>query len=138
MNAFWWALLTACIWGFVPIMEKFGLNKVEPFVALFYRSLGVILGLLCLVFFVLKPSQIRHVEPKAALILVAAGFMASFLAQIAFYHGLKIGEVSRVTPVSGTYPLIAFMLGVLILGETMTLLKLAGVVLIVTGAWLLR
>ena len=138
MNAFWWAILTACIWGFVPIMEKFGLAKVEPFVALFYRCLGVVLGLMCLVLFVVKPVQIKSIDARAALVLVAAGFMASFLAQITFYHGLKIGEVSRVTPISGTYPLIAFILGILVLGETMTLAKLGGVVLIIAGAWLLR
>ena len=138
MSAFMWAILTACMWGVVPFMEKLGLTRTQPFVALFYRSFGVVLGFLVLGFFVVKPAQIRSVEPKAAVILVLAGFIASFLAQIAFYHGLKIGDVSKVVPVAGAYPLIAFILGVAILGETITFSKAAGMMLVLYGAWLLK
>lgn len=138
MSAFGWAILTACMWGIVPFMEKLGLAKMQPFTALFYRSLGVVIGFIILGSFIVKPSEMRAVELKSALILVLAGFVASFLAQIAFYHGLKIGEVSRVVPVAGAYPLIAFALGVSFLGETITFSKAAGMVLVVYGAWLLK
>jgi len=36
MNAFWWAILTAVIWGCVPLLEKVGKVKQES------ASLGVI------------------------------------------------------------------------------------------------
>jgi bacterial/archaeal transporter family protein len=138
MSAFWWAVLTACMWGVVPFMEKLGLTRTPPFTALFFRSLGVFFGFLILGLFIVKPGEIRSVEPKAAALLVLAGFVASFLAQIAFYHGLKIGEVSRVVPVAGAYPLIAFILGAAFLGETVTFAKVIGMVFVVYGAWLLK
>ena len=138
MSAFFWAILTACLWGVVPVIEKMGLSKAQPFTALFYRSLGVVFGFLILGFFIVKPGEIRSVEPRSALFLIVAGFVASFLAQIAFYHGLKIGDVSRVVPVAGAYPLISFILGVALLGETITFSKASGMLLIVSGAWLLK
>ncbi len=138
MNAFWWAIFTACIWGVVPILEKFCLTKVDPFVALFYRCFGVLIGLLFLGVFVVKKSEMRAVDVRTITILVIAGFLASFLAQITFYHGLKTGEVSRVVPISGSYYLIAFVLGLVLFNEAITVSKFLGVILIVSGVLLLR
>ncbi len=138
MDAFWWAVLTACIWGIVPILEKLGLAKIEPFTALFYRSFGVLLGIILLGLFVVKPEQMKAVDLRSVALLIVAGFLASVVAQVTFYHALKIGPVSRVVPISGTYPLIAFFLGVLIFREAVTPAKLMGVLLVVSGIWLLR
>ncbi|MCX5681531.1 MAG: hypothetical protein NT079_04550 [Candidatus Omnitrophica bacterium] len=48
MNSFLWAILTACIWGVVPILEKLGLTNISSSIGLFYRSLGVVLVLIFL------------------------------------------------------------------------------------------
>ena len=138
MNHFYWAILAACIWGVVPIFEKMGLNNVSPFVGLFYRSLGVILGLMFLGIGFLKTDALKHVDLKTVSLLVLSGFLASFVAQICFYHGLKLGEVSKVVPIAGSFPLISFLLGVLIFKETVTPYKIAGIVFIVSGIWLLK
>jgi len=37
MTAFLWAIITACIWGVVPIFEKTGLTRATAFAGLFYR-----------------------------------------------------------------------------------------------------
>ncbi|MFH2144952.1 MAG: EamA family transporter [Candidatus Omnitrophota bacterium] len=138
MNAFLWAILAACIWGVVPLLEKVGLNKIDAITGLFYRCFGVVIGLLFLGVFILSPQQIKSVDVKSAALLVLAGFLASFVAQIAFYHGLKLGEISRVVPVSGIYPVFAFIFGILILGEGISLLKCLGIILAVLGVWLLK
>ena len=138
MSAFIWAILAAFIWGIVPLLEKLGLAKVNPLTGLFYRCFGVLLGLLLLGLFVLKPQEVKSVDPRSIVLLVMGGFLASFVAQICFYNGLKIGDVSKVVPISGSYPLIAFFLGILFLGESMNLIKTAGALLIVIGIWLLK
>ena len=96
------------------------------------------MGVLLLSIFVLKPQEIKTVDSRSVIFLLASGFLASFLAQICFYKGLKIGEISRVVPISGSYPLMAFIIGVLFLGESINLTKLLGVALIVLGIWTLR
>lgn len=138
MNSFWLAIMAAVIWGFVPLLEKVGLGKIEPLAGLFYRSIGVVIGLIILGLFLLKPAEIRSVDLKSALLVMTGGFLASFVATFLFYHALKIGEMSRIVPISGSYPLITFLLGVLILGESFTPLKLLGVILAVLGVWFLK
>lgn len=138
MHWFYWALFAAFIWGIAPILEKLGLGSVAPAAGLFYRCLGVLLGLLVLVIFIVKPEEIRSVDLRSAMLLAMGGFLASFVAQIFFYNALKSGNVSAVVPLSGSYPLIAFILGVLLLGESFSYFRVFGVALIVAGIWFLR
>lgn len=138
MTAVSWALFAALFWGLAPIIEKTGLKGAPPLAGLFYRCVGVLIGMVLLAAFLVKPQEIRSVGVRSALFLIAGGFMASILGQICFYSGLKTGEVSRVVPISGAYPVIAFCLGVLLLGEGFTLLKAAGVACVVLGVCLLR
>ena len=88
--------------------------------------------------FIVKPAQIKSVDIKTMGILILAGVLASFVAQISFYHGLKLGEVSRVVPISGTYHVVAFILGILIFKEAITVQKIIGVLLVVSGVWFLK
>lgn len=138
MSSFWLAVTTSVIWGIVPLLEKVGLVKTAPLLGLFYRCFGVFIGLIVLSFFFIKPDEMRSIDPKSAALLITAGFLASFVAQITFYNALKGGEMSRVVLISGSYPLIAFLLGVLILGESVTLFKVIGAALIIFGLFMLK
>lgn len=138
MNAFWWAVMAALVWGMAPILEKIGLRGASPLGGLFYRCVGVVLGLFVLSIFMVKPQEIRAIDVRSALFLVAGGFLASFIAQICFYNALKLGQVSRVVPVSASYPFIAALLGVLLLGESPNAFKLGGMIFIIIGVWLLK
>jgi transporter family protein len=137
MNAFLWALLAALIWGITSVIEKFVLIKVDPFPGLFYRCLGVLLGVILMGAVILKPSQIRSVDLRSVALLLLSGFLGSFVAFIAFYKALKLGEMSIVVPVAGSFYLIAFVLGIFLLGEAVNALKLLGVIFITVGIWLL-
>ncbi|MBI4343771.1 MAG: EamA family transporter [Candidatus Omnitrophica bacterium] len=138
MNAFWWALLTAGIWGVVPLMEKVGLASVAPNVGLIARSLGVMAGVV--VFGALwAPWPALRQAPLGALALLAGGgLLASFIGQLVFYRALKVGAISQVTPVAGAYPLVAALLGWTLLGESITPLRVLGVICVVLGVVLLR
>lgn len=138
MTSFYWAALAAFVWGIAPILEKSGLVRITPMAGLFYRCVGVLLGLVILLIFIVKPDEIKAVDIRSAFLLIAGGFLASFIAQIFFYNALKGGSVSTVVPLSGSYPLIAFILGVLLLGESFSIPKLIGVILVVAGIWALR
>ncbi|MCG3175703.1 MAG: hypothetical protein MOGMAGMI_00636 [Candidatus Omnitrophica bacterium] len=138
MTAVGWALLAALIWGVVPVFEKIGLHRVQPLPGLFYRCIGVMVGLVALAIWLVKPAEIRQVDTRSAALLILGGFLASVAAQICFYSGLKAGEMSRVVSIAASYPLITFLLGVLLLGESLTPLKAAGAFLIVGGIWLLK
>ena len=138
MSYYWLAILTSVVWGIAPIFEKLGLAKVEPLTGLFYRSLGVVLCLVFLGFFLVKPEEIKSADLRSIGLIMAGGFLASFVAQILFYHSLKLGDVTKVVPISGSYPLVAFVLGVILLGEALTPAKIAGCLCVILGIWLLK
>ncbi len=139
MKPYLWALLAAFTWGFAPILEKLGLSKIPAMTGLFYRSFGVMLGMM-----ILGVWQMEGV--KATLgqglgtwgYLVAGGFLASIIGQIFFYNALKHGEASQVVPIGASYPLLSFLLGVLFLGEKLTLAKASGMVFVIVGVFLLK
>ena len=137
MTAFLWALVAALIWGLTSVVEKYVLIKIDPLPGLFFRCLGVLLGVILMGTVILKPSQIKTVDFRSAALLIVAGFFGSFIAFIAFYKGLKMGELSVVVPVAGSFYLIAFLLGIFVLGEALTAFKILGVIFITVGIWLL-
>ncbi|MFC2061361.1 EamA family transporter [Elusimicrobiota bacterium] len=51
---------------------------------------------------------------------------------------LKDAPASKAVPISATYPLIAAVLGVIILKENVTLIRLLGTVLIISGVCLVK
>jgi len=138
MNYLVWAVLAALIWGVVPLIEKMGLSRVDPLIGLFYRCIGVLAGLLLLSVYAVRSGQITSIDRRSLLLLVSGGFLASIVAQICFYHSLKTGEISRAVPIAGSFPLISFVLGVVFLGESLSLVKIVGVLLIVGGIWALK
>ncbi|MBI3321021.1 MAG: EamA family transporter [Candidatus Omnitrophica bacterium] len=138
MSAFLWAVLTACIWGVVPLMEKLGLGAVSPTAGVMVRSLGVVFGLLLFGFFGRPWLSLRGLGWSSILWLVSGGFLASFVGQLAFYRALKSGAVSQITPVAGAYPLVAAILGWVVLREPLTAARALGVVCVIVGVFLLR
>ena len=138
MSALLWAMVTACIWGVVPLIEKWGLDRSDPVTGVFARSVGVFVGLA--VFGLLwSPWQaLGRLSARSFVLLALGGFLASFVGQLTFYHALKHGQLSQITPVAGTYPLVAALLGWWILREPFSVTRLLGAFLVVSGIWLLR
>lgn len=139
MKAFYFAIITGIIWGTVPVLEKIGLGKIAPLPGLIIRSFGVMIGISMLAIFNNQAFRTAlRAEPRTIFFLVLGGFMASVVGQIFFYNALKAGEASKVVPVAGIYPLVAFILGVIFLGESFTLPKLMGLIFVLVGVLLLR
>ena len=71
-------------------------------------------------------------------LVLLGGFLASVVGQVFFYHALKTGESSKVVPLAATYPLVSFILGVILLGEKVTFAKTGGIIFILLGVFLLK
>jgi bacterial/archaeal transporter family protein len=140
LSAFTWALLAAFCWGFAPVLEKIGLRgSIDPVVGVIVRTLGVIIGALLFVPFLPKlANKFSELPVKTWIFLGLGGLVASVLGQLFFYRALKVGEVSRVVPIGASYPILAFLFGVLLFNEAFTWTKATGIVLVVSGVYLLR
>ena len=138
MSAFWWALLTAGIWGIVPLMEKLGLSGIAPNAGLLVRSAGVTAGLVLFGWWWSPWAALRSMPWQSVVLLASGGLLASFIGQWAFYRALQHGSLSQVTPVAGAYPLVAAILGWCVLREPLNLTRALGVLCVVLGVILLR
>jgi len=129
---------TAVLWGATPIIEKIGLARVDPLIGVTVRSTIVTVGLLILTLLLGKGRDLLAVEGRTLFIFGASGMMAGLLAMWTYYTALKMEATSKIVPIAACYPLVTVLLGVLILKEGITLSRVVGTALIVSGIWLVK
>lgn len=130
--------ITALLWGATPILEKMGLAKVDPLIGVTVRSAIVTAGLLILTFLLGKGKALMEVDGKGFLIFGASGLMAGILGMWTYYMALKMEATSKVVPIAACYPLVTALLSVLILNEGLSVSRVIGTALIVSGIWLVK
>jgi transporter family protein len=132
------ALLTAFLWGSSPIIEKLGLLRTTPLAGVAIRSISITIILLFTLFFTNLGKQLLQVDFKTIALVALGGIISGLLGQWAYFRALKYWEASKVVPIVGTYPLIAFIFSLTFLREELTLQKVMGVILVVVGVILLK
>jgi transporter family protein len=131
-------VVTALLWGATPIIEKIGLVKVDPLIGVTIRSAIVTVGLFILTFFLGRGKALIEVDGKSFLMFGLSGVMAGLLGMWTYYIALKMGPTSKIVPIAACYPLVTAFLSVLVLREGVTLSRVIGTVLIVSGIWLVQ
>jgi transporter family protein len=131
-------ITTAVLWGMTPIIEKIGLAKVVPLIGVTIRSTIVTAGLFILTFLLGKGRTLIEVDGKSLLLFGTTGVMTGLLGMWTYYTVLKMEATSKIVPIAACYPLVTALLSVLILKlkEGVTLPRLIGTALIVSGIWL--
>lgn len=138
-RAFFFAILTSLIWGFAPAFEKYGLaGRIDPFLGVVIRTIPIAVISLAGLIFMGRVGSIATVDAKSAFFIIAGGIIAGLLGQLAFYSALKSGEASVVVPITATYPLVAFVVSMVFLGESFTWQKAIGIFLVVGGVIMLK
>jgi len=126
------ALMTALLWGMIPVLVRKGLLHANV-------SVAVLLGLLAstpLLFLVfsLHPRPVTQaVAPEAAVWFAAVGIMGSCLGRVFNYLGVARLGAARATPLINISPLFTTILALVFLGEQVTFRVFGGVVSIVAG-----
>lgn len=143
------AVLTAIIWGTVPFFEKRGAAALTPTAAVFVRCLAASVGMLVawivsLVWIARRPDApsifqtLRAAGWVPVLYMMAGGLIGSVLGQFTNLAALRTGEISRLAPITASWPILTFAIGVAAFGEPLTWAKVAGLVLVVGGVVLMR
>jgi transporter family protein len=131
-------IITALLWGTTPILEKIGLARVDPLIGVTVRSIIVTVGLLILTFVLGKGRALFQLDVKSVVFFGASGVMAGLLGMWTYYTALKLEATSMIVPIAASYPLVTALLSALILGEGLTLPRVIGTGLIVSGIWLVK
>jgi len=73
----------------------------------------------------------------AWVVVLLGGIISVLLAQSFYFKALQSGDVGQIIPIVGAYPLVSALLAFLFLGETLTIAKTGGIILVVIGVILL-
>ena len=74
---------------------------------------------------------------KEITMVALGGFVSGFLGLLVYYKAIKVGDVSIVAPVAASSPLFSALLAAIILGESLTTIKIVGSLLVIAGIILL-
>jgi len=131
-------IATTLLWGSTPILEKIGLARVDPLIGVTVRSAVVTAGLFLLTILLGKGRALIELDGKSVLLFGASGMMAGLLGMWTYYAALKMEATSKIVPIAACYPLVTALLSVLVLKEGVTLHRIIGTALIVSGIWMVK
>ena len=132
------ALITLIFWGIAPIFGKIGLSKLSPYTALAVRSFVIAIIMLIILLVRGDIRELAKIDLKSVAFISLEGIFASLIGHFAYYYALKLGEVSKIVPITSAFPIITVLIAVIFLSEKMTIFKGSGILLIIGGIVLLR
>lgn len=125
------ALLANLFFGFSVLLDKFlNTKKIKN-----VYSFAVILNVVYLIFILITTyfQWGTFVMGKSALLSALAGFFWFFM-WIFFWKAMQHGEATRVSAIFFSQPIYSSLIGIFFFNESLTLLKWAGIAVIVIGA----
>ncbi|MBI4052327.1 MAG: EamA family transporter [Elusimicrobia bacterium] len=137
-TAFVFSLLAIFCWALGALFDKFAVLHLSPTTTFFARF--YLIFVLIFPFLILQWDRTRQsfLQLDRNVPLFVLGSVVFTMAGLYFYyHALSGSEASKVVPLCSTYPLVAFLMALVFLGETFTLNKLLGTLLVVGGIFCL-
>lgn len=122
--------------GITAILVKIGVEDTDSHLLTALRTIVVLIFSWIMVFVVGSQGTISEVSPKTLLFLCASGITTG-ASWICYFHALQIGDVNKVVPIDKSSVVLTILLGVLCLGEPMSVSKGICVILIAAGTYLM-
>lgn len=125
------AIVGWTIWSFAC---KVAASSIHPFAI---QIANYLIGFLCIpIFYLFVKNSHTTINTSGVVWAIVAG-VSGLVAYASFTYALKDGAVGTTMALCSTYPALTFLLSVLFLGETITGLKIAGVITTLLGLALL-
>jgi bacterial/archaeal transporter family protein len=132
MSWVYWALLSALFAGLTAILAKVGVKDVDSNLATAIRTTVVLIFAWTIVV-ATRAAKLGEVTTRTWLFLVLSG-LATGASWLCYFRALQLGEAARVAPVDKLSVVVAMVLAVVFLGETLSWKHWIGGGLIVAGA----
>jgi transporter family protein len=128
-----WAMLSAIFAAATALLAKFGVTGVDPNLATAVRTTVVVLFAWAIAIGFGAHGGLAHIERRSWLFLTLSG-LATGLSWLCYFRALSLGQASRVAPIDKLSVVFVILLAGPLLGERITLMKIAGGTLITAGA----
>lgn len=125
-------LLTALFWGGTFISGRMLAGSVTPFCAAFFRFLIAAGCLYAIV--VHRHGAIPRLARAQFLPVMLLGLTGVFAYNILFFNGLRLIPAGRASIIIANNPIVISVLSALFFGETLSLIKIVGILISVSGA----
>lgn len=122
--------------GLTAILAKGGIKNTESNVATAVRTVVVLLFSWLMVFIVGSQKTISDISGRTLLFLVLSG-LCTGASWLCYFKALQTGDVNKVTPIDKSSTVLTMILAFIFLGESITLIKAAAIVLIGGGTYLM-
>mgnify|MGYP002611169308 CR=1 FL=1 len=133
---FVFALLSAVFAALTSILAKVGIEGVSSNLATAIRTVVVLIMAWGMVFLTNTQGGISDISKKSWIFLILSG-LATGASWLCYFRALQLGDVNKVVPIDKSSTILTIVLAFLFLGEGITWLKGAAVVLIAIGTFLM-
>lgn len=120
-------------WGIAPVFAKAALKNIDPIAGLVLRTIFAASVVSGWVFASGSFSKVSSIPASSWWLIGIEALLATLVGDLAYYAALKKGDVSLVTIIMSSSPLITILCSVLFFGEIMTVKRLIGAVLVIAG-----
>lgn len=131
-----YAVGSALFAGLTSILAKCGIRKTDSTVATAIRTIIVLIFAWIMVLVVGSQGTIGSIPGKSLVFLVLSG-LATGASWLCYFYALQHGPIDKVVPIDKSSTVMTILLAALLLGESVTLTKGIGVVLIAVGTFLM-
>ena len=138
MKYLYYSLIAMLFYGIAPLFAKAGLSGMSPLQAMALRSLVVCVSIYAGILFSGRGWLLTGWSARGALFITLEALCAGLVGHLAYFAAMKAGQASRVVPIVSAFPLIAFAGAVFFFSEKVTAAKIAGVLFVIAGVWLIR
>lgn len=130
-----WAALAAVFAALTAIFAKLGVAEIAADLATLIRTVVVLLLLLVIVTVSDQWQPLQQISSRTWIFLALSG-LATGASWLCYFRALQLGDAARVAPIDKLSVVLVAVFGVLLLGETLTLLNWVGIILIAGGSLL--
>lgn len=130
------AFIGMICWGIAPLFAKLGLKDVDPLTGLAVRTAFSLIIISSIMTINGSIFTLKSISSKALILLCVEAVFATIIGDLAYFAAIKKGDVSIVTIIMSSSPLVTILCATLFLGEPFTLPRTIGAVLIVIGIFI--
>ncbi|MDR2047567.1 MAG: EamA family transporter [Clostridiales bacterium] len=130
------ALLSAAFSSLTAVLSKKGLKNIDSHSAVFLRTCVVLIFIWAIVLFTGAQEGITRLDGNNILFLALSG-AATGGSWLCYYKALSIGDVNKVAAVDKSSVTLTVLIGFVFLRETVTAFKIAGLIAVTGGTYLM-
>jgi transporter family protein len=130
-----WALLSAGFAALTAVFAKVGVDRINPDVATFIRTIVILVVLGGIVAATGQYRLLAGTPTRAYVFLILSG-LATGASWLCYFRALHIGDAARVAPIDKLSVVLVAIFSVAFLGEKLSAINWVGIALIAAGAWL--